>query len=156
MATSISPKGERSGWRRDLRGLGSVAEAARDVTQRQICHKDEQRSQYLCLFAAARHRCHSRGRRRCTERRQANCALGDALHSDDCQTSALRHLADFTTPTRIVRFVPNAESLGIACGVELRAEPDQGLGQLVEYREKLVAILNRQGRALKCSGLASR
>ena len=54
-----------------------------------------------------------------------------------------------------VCLVPNAESLGIACGVELRAEPDQGLGQLVEYREKLVAILNRQGRALKCSGLAS-
>src|SRR6476660_5881729 len=121
MATAISPKGERSGWRRHLRGLGSVGEAARDVTQRQIRHED--------------------------------CALGDALHSDDCQTSALRHLADFTTPTRIVRFVPNAESLGIACGVELRAEPDQGLGQLVEYREKLVAILNRQGRALKCSGL---
>ena len=41
----------------------------------------------------SRQRCHSRGRRRCTEQRQAHCALGDALMSrpscDSARMSAL-------------------------------------------------------------------
>ena len=61
VAAAIRPEGQRSGGRRHIRGLASVGEAARDVAQRQARHNDEQRSQRLCLLAAARHRRHSRG-----------------------------------------------------------------------------------------------
>ena len=54
VATAIRPTGERPGGRHHLRGLASVGEAARDVTQRQVRREDEQRSQHLCLLAAAR------------------------------------------------------------------------------------------------------